>query len=294
MRPDPLAALAVSGAAAAVWLVVSLYGAFTVDLLWGAAACVAGIAVLVLTLRAFPVLALLPALLGVVSWGLVTRAWLPDSFGDVLGVLRFVAANLLFAVPLLASYMSAVDFDARREARRRLGALPDRRWWGEPDADVASLRALEAIPATRFFALDGDGPATALVLAGRHAAILYSTVWPDGDYQMSGRGEVMRGGRPYPPGTEDVDVLADRLRGWVDRLAGTGATCKGFLVVHAPRDGHSEDVYLNIAPGERLHIVNAAQVVDVVGGYLSAEPYRIDVYVLERLLTKLGYMDAGA
>jgi hypothetical protein len=276
-------------------LAVGLYGAFSADLLWGLAACVAGVAVLVLTFRAFPVLALLPAVLGVVSWGLVTRAWLPDSLlpdslGGVLGMLKFIAANLLYAVPLLASYMSAVDFDARREARRRLAGMSDRRWWGEPDGDAAMLRGLETIPSVRFFPLGRDSPATVLVAAGRRVAVLYSSVWPDGDYQMSGRGDIMRGGRPYPPGTEDVDALADRVRGWVDRLAGTGATSKGFLVVHPPRDGHSDDVYLNIAPGERLHIVHAAQVLEVVGGYLAAEPYRVDVYVLERLLVKLGYM----
>lgn len=283
--PGALAPAAVATGAGAVCLAVGGYGLVRLDAAWGLLAVVATIALIVITLRGFPLLALLTVLVAVVSWGLLMRAWLPASWTAPLEVLRFVGGMLAFVVPVLACYLAVAALDGRRLARAAVDAsVSGQRWWGESPEHLAQLLALEAIPAARFFAL-GEGACSHLVVAGRRVALILPTVWPRGDYEMSPGGQVLRGGRPFTPGVDDIGGLADAVRTWRERLTGTEAACRGFVVVSPPRDGVGGGVRVDVPPGERLHVLTADAFVETAGAWLAGEPYRVDLAVMRRLLT---------
>jgi hypothetical protein len=259
---------------------------------WSLLAGVAAVAVLVLALRGFPLVAAAPLVLGVVAWGLAAEPWLPASWGDAAGVVRFAAANLAFVVPVLVAYGAAIAVDSRRLARAAVDeALTGRRWWGVTEDHLPQLVELEAIPAARFFAL-AHGHCSHLVAVGRRVALTLPTVWPRGDYTMDRSGLVLRAAgpargepaRPFGLAGEDLDGLAADVRSWQARLDGTDAIVRGFLVIHPPRDGTSADVHVDIAPGERLQVVQMHEFTDVAGAWLAADPYRVDPFVMERLL----------
>jgi hypothetical protein len=296
VRPSVLAAAGLAAAASLAGLAAVVFGATQLHLWWSVIAGLALVGALVLALRGFPLVAVAPLLLGVVAWGLACRAWLPASWSDVVGVLRFVGANLVFEGPALLAYLGAIAVDSRRMSHAAVdAAVAERRWWGEADDHLPQLSELEAIPAARFFALT-HGACSHLTVVGRRVALTLPTVWPKGIYGMDASGQVLRaplGGtradaRPFDLAGEDLDGLASDLRSWIARLNGTGATVRGFLVIHPPRDGTTADVRLDIAPAERLHIVHAHEFSEVAGGWLAAEPYRIDAVVFERLLAEAG------
>src|SRR6266540_6707858 len=90
VRPRALTSGALMVLAGLATLAVAGYGVVKVDALWSAGAALAAIAMLVLTLRGFPLLAVLPLLGGGVLWGLAMRAWLPDKWTHILAALKFV------------------------------------------------------------------------------------------------------------------------------------------------------------------------------------------------------------
>ncbi|GAA3457542.1 hypothetical protein [Dactylosporangium matsuzakiense] len=284
VRPTGLVAGALLGGAVLAGVGVAGWGITELSILWGVAALVALAGVVVLTLRGFPLFAMLTIVAGAVAWGAATRGRLPDSWFDILGVLGFIGVNLAFVVPLAGSFLSALLLDARRVSRLSIDeAVSGRRWWGKPDDHLPRLKELEAIPSARFFAL-GEGGCTHLVAAGRRVALFLPTVWPHGEFTMDAAGQVLRGGRLFVPGSEDVDGLAAEVHTWREQLAKVGGSVRGYLVVAPSRGDVSEDLVISVAPGEHLHLVHAHEMVDAAGRWLSEEPYRVDLHVMERLL----------
>jgi hypothetical protein len=267
------------------WLAVMTYGMVRFDLLWGLAALAAGVGALALGLRGRAVIGLLPVLVGAVAWGLATGGQVPASHSGLAGLARLVGWNVLYAVPLLITYQLAAGLESAVSARDRVrAALSGRRWWGAvdvPDAEP-NITALEAVPAARFFQLDG-GPCPHLVTAGRRAALIRSTVWPRGAYTATAAGEAQRNGRAFLPGREDLNGMVVVVRTWAERLQPAARDVAGFLVVH-PASGRTGDrVELDIPETGGVRLVNAEEFAVVVGEFLAAEPYRLDVPLAERL-----------
>ncbi|WP_433614042.1 hypothetical protein ACQP2P_06625 [Dactylosporangium sp. CA-139114] len=284
VRPTGAVAAGLLGVSVLVALAVAGWGIKELSILWGAAAILALAGVVVLTLRGFPLFAILTIAAGAVAWGVATRGRLPDSWFDLPGVLGFIGINLAYVVPLAGSFLSALLLDARRVSRSSIDeAVSGRRWWGKPDDTLPRLKELEAIPSSRFFAL-GEGGCTHLVSAGRRVALFLPTVWPHGEFTMDAAGQVLRGGRLFVPGSEDVDGLAAEVHTWREQLAKVGGSVRGYLVVAPSRGDVSEDLVISVAPGEHLHLVHAHEMADAAGRWLAAEPYRVDLHVMERLL----------
>ncbi|MEV6927140.1 hypothetical protein AB0M46_21920 [Dactylosporangium sp. NPDC051485] len=284
VRPTGIIAGSLLAVAALAALVVAGWGIKELSIIWGVTAIVALAGVVVLTLRGFPLFAILTVVAGAVAWGAATRGRLPDSWFDILSVLGFIGINLAFVVPLAGSFLSALLLDARRVARLSIDeALSGRRWWGKPDDHLPRLKELEAIPSARFFAL-GEGGCTHLVAAGRRVALFLPTVWPHGEFTMDAAGQVLRGGRLFVPGSEDVDGLAAEVHTWREQLAKVGGAVRGYLVVAPSRGDMSENLVISVAPGEHLHLVHAHEMTEAAGRWLAAEPYRVDLHVMERLL----------
>ncbi|GAA0721417.1 hypothetical protein Drose_07650 [Dactylosporangium roseum] len=284
VRPTGVLAGALLVTATLVALVVAGWGIKEFSILWGAAAVVSLAGVLTLTLRGFPLFAILTAVAGAVVWGAATRTWLPESWFDLVGLLKFIGINLAFDVPLVGGFLSALVLDARRLSRASIEeAVSGRRWWGEPDDHLPRLKELEALPSARFFAL-GEGGCTHLVVAGRRVALFLPTVWPHGEFTMDTAGQVLRGGRLFVPGSEDVDGLAAEVHTWREQLAKVGAAVRGYLVVAPPRGDATTDLAISVAPGEHLQLVHAHEMAEAAGRWLAAEPYRVDIAVMERLL----------
>jgi hypothetical protein len=277
--------VALMAAPALGWLAVMTYGMVRFDLLWGLAALAAGVGALALGLRGRAVIGLLPVLVGAVAWGLATGGQVPASHSGLAGLARLVGWNVLYAVPLLITYQLAAGLESAVSARDRVrAALSGRRWWGAvdvPDAEP-NITALEAVPAARFFQLDG-GPCPHLVTAGRRAALIRSTVWPRGAYTATAAGEAQRNGRAFLPGREDLNGMVVVVRTWAERLQPAARDVAGFLVVH-PASGRTGDrVELDIPETGGVRLVNAEEFAVVVGEFLAAEPYRLDVPLAERL-----------
>ncbi|MGC9666257.1 hypothetical protein ACNTMW_06820 [Planosporangium sp. 12N6] len=284
VQPGIAGRVALTAAVAVGWLAVVAYGVVRFDPLWGLAALAAGVGVLALGLRGRPVIGLVPVLVGAVAWGLATGGQAPAELSDVLGGLRLVGWNALYAVPLLVAYGLATGVESGRAARMRVrAALEGRRWWGSADVPDAEPRidALESVPAARFFQLT-DGSCPHLVTAGRRAALVRATVWPRGMYTVTEAGEVHRDGRPFAPGRQDLTgVLAD-VHTWAERV-GSAAEVTGFLVVHPASDRPGDAVAVDIPPAGGVRVVTADQFPAVAEDFLGAEPYRLDVGLAERL-----------
>ncbi len=284
VRPTGVLAGALLVAAALLALAVAGWGVTELSPLWSAAAILSLAGVLVLTLRGFPLFAILTTVAGAVVWGAATRGMLPDGWMDILGLLKFIGVNLGFDVPLIGAFLAALMLDARRLSRAAIDeAVSGRRWWGKPDDHLPRLKELEALPSARFFAL-GEGGCTHLVVAGRRVALFLPTVWPHGEFSMDASGQVLRGGRLFVPGSEDVDGLAAEVHTWREQLAQVGGAVRGYLVVAPSRGDVSEDLVISVAPGEHLHLVHAHEMVEAAGRWLAAEPYRVELSVMERLL----------
>src|SRR5262249_52861709 len=67
-------------------------------------------------------------------------------------------------------------------------------------------------------------------------------------------------------------------------LSKAGGSVRGYLVVAPSRGDVSENLVISVAPGEHLHLVHAHEMVEAAGRWLAAEPYRVDLHVMERLL----------
>ena len=269
-------------------LAVVGYGATRIDLTWSLLAGVAVAGVVLLTLRGFPVLAILPLLVGGVAWGLALRAWLPPSWGDIPELLRFAGGILAYVVPLLGTYFAAIALDSRHVARAAIDeAVSGRRRWGERDERLPQLAELEILPAARFFARstfgEPPGACSDIVASGRRVALFLPTVWPQGQFTVDASGQVMRGGRPFAPGSGDLGNLAAEIRVWQEQLAGTGAAVRGYLVVTPSRGDVADRLVIAAEPGEQFQLVHAQEVVDAAGAWLAAEPYRVDLAVMGRL-----------
>lgn len=295
VRPGPLVPVAAAVLTGLVWGSVAVVGLTRLSPVWVLLAVAAGVGALLLALRGNPAVALVPVLLAGVLWGLATGGLVPASPGDVLGDLRLLGWNVVFAVPLLSAYVAAVWVDARWQAYTRVrDAAATRRWWGadggEPDRQ---LGLLEAIPAARFV-LAADG--TALVLAGRRVAVVRSATWPPGEYSLDGD-EVRRDGRAFGPGSDDVASVRDDVAAWTGRLGATGVRCRGYVLVRAASDRPVDEVLIEEEPqpwrdGARpagagapagVRLVPEREFVEVVGGFLAVDPYRLDVEVLRAL-----------
>jgi hypothetical protein len=288
VRPGPAVAIMLTAAAALAWLLVVAYGFDHLPLLWTLAAFVTGGGGLALTVRGFPVPGAIALLVGVVGWGLATRDLVPQAATDILGDLRLFAWNLMFAAPLLLAYLAALRVDARRSAHAEVrSVVEERRWWGGEQGDhEPRLGVLEAIPSVRFFAVPGN-VCTHLVVAGRQVALVGSTVWPRGEY-TNDQTDVLRGGRFFGPGTDDVAALMTDTRTWVKRFSDTPVTCRAFLVVHPASDRLTDGIRLALPPTEYAELVHSDSFAEVVGEFLMREPYRIDVQVIQLLMEKLG------
>jgi hypothetical protein len=272
------------------------YGVFRFDVLWGLLSLAAGAGALALGLRGRSVIGLAPVLVGAAAWGMATGGQAPASFSDLLAVLRLIGWNVLYAVPLLIAYGLATGTQADLWARGRVRtALGERRWWGAADVPDAEPRitAMEAVPAARFFQLTG-GSCPHLVTAGRQVALVRSTVWPRGAYTVTQAGEVHRNGRTFAHGREDLNGVIVDARTWSERLESVATTVVGFLVVHPASDRPGDRVELDIPQTGGVRVINAEEFVAVVGDFLGAEPYRLDVALAERLGEHLPVFEPAA
>jgi hypothetical protein len=207
----------------------------------------------------------------------------PDSAGDLAEVVRLIAGNVAFAVPLIFGCGAAVWADMRRSARSAVeNGLGGRRWFGVNRGDPEpQLPALERVPSALFFALP-EGQCSHLVVAGRRAALVATTVWPRGEYGVEGN-RVVRNGRPYAPGTDEVDGAVDDVRRWRHELAPVGVTCRAFLVVHPASGRLNDTVHVELPAVEGVQVLAADGFVETVGGFLAADAQVIDVDVLTQL-----------
>jgi hypothetical protein len=279
-RPVALTVLPALG-----WFAVVAYGFVRLDLWWSLGALAAGAAALALGFRGRAVIGLPVVLVGAAAWGMATGGQAPSSFSDVGGGLRLIGWNVLYAVPLLVAYGAATGLEARLTVRARVrAALGDRRWWGAADAPDAEPRIamMEAVPSARFFQLPG-GTCPHLVTAGRQVALIRSTVWPRGAYTLTETGEVHRNGRRFAHGCEDLAGVVADVRTWAERLEAVASTAVGFLVVHPASDRPGDKVELDLAQTGGVRVINADGFEAVVGDFLAAEPYRLDVALAERL-----------
>ena len=283
IRPGQALPMFVLGVAAAMWAAVVGYGAVRLDVAWSVLAALLGIGALVLVVRGFPLPAAVAMLASVACWAFVAREWVPDSAGDLAGLARLVGGNLAFAVPLVLGYLAAVWADGRRTERAAVtSGLGGKRWFGVNVGDPEpQLPALEQIPSARFFALPA-GACSHLVVAGRRAALVGTTVWPRGEYGVAGN-EVVRNGRPFAPGTDEVDGAVDDLRRWSQRLAPVGATCRAFLTVHPASGRPTDTVRVALPLVEGVQVVAAADFVETVGAFLVADANSISVDVMTEL-----------
>ena len=117
-------------------------------------------------------------------------------------------------------------------------------------------------------------------------------VWPAGQYTVAGI-EVSRDGRLYAPGCDDVEALAAGVRVWAERVDRAGAQSRGFLVVHPASSRPSDEVLLDVPPQATVTAVPAEEFVETVGGFLAAEPLRLDVGVLVHVVGD-GALTSGA
>jgi hypothetical protein len=288
------------------WLLVVAYGFDNLHLAWTLLAFLAGGGGIALTVRGYPVPGGAVLLGAVIAWGLATRDLVPQAATDILGDLALFGSNLAFAAPLQLAFLGALRIDARRSAQAQVRAMADeRRWWGgenggqnggERGDREPRLAVLEAIPSTRFFAVPA-GICTHLVVAGRRAALVGATVWPKGDYTTDGT-DMLRNGRFFGPGTDDVAAAMADARTWARRFADTPVTCRTFLVVHPASDRLTDEVRLGLPASDRpehAEVLPADAFAEIAGEFLMHEPYRIDVQVMQLLMDKLSPRDpAGA
>jgi hypothetical protein len=272
------------GAATLAWCPAVGFGVLQVNPSWSALAAIFGVAGLALALRGYPLVGSGALLVAVACWGFVCRRLVPESIGDLAGDAKLIGANLAFVVPLVAGFLAGIWVDGRRTAAAALRtAMGGRRWFGvnrgEPEPQ---LPALEAIPSARFFALP-EGRCAHLVAAGRSVALVATTVWPRGEYTVAGN-RILRNGRPFAPGTDDVDGVVDDLRAWAGRLAATGATCRAFLVVHPASERLTDAVRMSLPLLDGVQVVPAPEFAEAVGGFLAARPHLLDARVLEPLV----------
>jgi hypothetical protein len=283
LRPGQVLPLVVFGLATAVWVLVVGYGAVRLDAAWSGLAGVLGLGALALVLRGLPLPAAPVLVAAVACWAFVARGWVPGSAGDVVGALRLVGGSLAFAVPLALAAFAAAWADVRRSSRAAVVAgLRGQRWFGVNRGDPEpQLPGLEQVPSALFFALP-EGQCSHLVVAGRRAALVATTVWPRGEYAVEGN-RVVRNGRPYTPGTDEVDGVVDDVRNWQGSLAPAGATLRAFLVVHPASGRLTDTVHVDLPPVEGVQVIAADSFVETVGGFLAADARVIDVDVITGL-----------
>jgi hypothetical protein len=294
LRPGYVLPYAVFGVATALWVLVVGYGAIRVDTVWSGLAAVLGLAALALLVRGLPLAAVPLLLMAIACWAFVGRGWVPASAGDLPGIVRLIAGNVAFAVPLVFSCAAAVWADVRRSARAAVCAgLGGRRWFGVNRGDPEpQLPALEQVPSALFFALP-EGQCSHLVVAGRRAALVATTVWPRGEYGIEGNRVMRRNsrsvaeggekGRPYAPGTDEVDGAVDDVRRWRHELAPVGVTCRAFLIVHPASGRLTDAVHIDLPAVEGVQVLPAGSFVETVGGFLAADAQVIDVDVVSEL-----------
>jgi len=287
VRPAPVLPTAVLAATGVGWGLVVVAGVVWLSVWWVVLAALAGTGGLALAVRGKPLVGLAPVVLAGVAWGMATGDHAMG--GDLLPEFStLVGWNLLFAVLLLVAYGAAVWVDARRYDYDRVRRAARATRWvdrtpddpgpaGEAERD---LGLLEAIPSARFVALPDGG---CLAVAGRRLAVVRMTVWPAGEYTIAGI-EVSRDGRQYALGSDDVEGVAADVRTWADRVDGVGAQSRGFLVVHPASARPSDEVLLDQAPQATVTAVRAEDFVETVGGFLAAEPLRLDVGVLAHIV----------
>jgi hypothetical protein len=282
-RPGHVLPMVLFGLATVLWMLVVGYGAVRLDAAWSGLAGVLGLGGLALVWRGLPVPAAPVLLAAVACWAFVAREWVPDSAGDLGGAARLIAGSLGFAAPLVLAAFAAVWADGRRTARATVeSGLGGRRWFGVNQGDPEpQLPALEQVPAALFFAL-ASGQSSHLVVAGRRVALVATTVWPRGEYGVEGN-QVVRNGRPYRPGTDEVDGTVDDVRRWRRRLAPVGATCRAFLVVHPASGRLTDTVHVELPPVEGVQVMAADRFVEDVGAFLAADANQICVDVLLEL-----------
>jgi hypothetical protein len=273
----------VFGVAVVLWVLVVGYGAVRLDAAWSGLAAAGGLGGLALVLRGFPLPAVPAFLVAVACWAFVARGWVPPSLGDAGGVAVLIAGNLAFAVPLVLGCLAAIWVDGRRTVIGTVTAgLGGRRWFGVNRGDPEpQLPALEQVPSARFFALP-SGSCSHLVVAGRRAALVGTTVWPRGEF-TAGRGTVLRNGRPFVPGTDEVEGAVEDLRRWAPRLAPMGATCRAFLTVHPASGRLTDAVHVSMPPVDGVQVVTAEEFVEVVGAFLAADANTVSVDVMTEL-----------
>jgi hypothetical protein len=284
VRPGPAVAIALAALAGVVWLAVLAYGLDHLPIVWTLVAFGAGAAALALALRGYPIPGAVPLIGAVLAWGLSTRDIVPQSATDIVGDLLLFGWNLAFAAPLLLVFFGSLRVDSRRSARDQVRQVADDQLWrGERGENEPQLGDLAAIPSARFFALSGE-ICTHLVVAGRRVALIGATVWPKGDYTNE-QTEVLRNGRFFGPGTDDVAALMADARTWTKRFAGSLVSCRAYLVVHPSSD--RDDVRLALPTTDIAEILHGREFAEVVGEFLMREPYRIDVPVIQLLTSAL-------
>ncbi|MDT5036048.1 MAG: hypothetical protein QOE03_1233 [Micromonosporaceae bacterium] len=285
VRPGIARPVTVTALAGVGWLAAVGYGVAALDPMWSVAALVIGVVGLAVAVRGHPLLGLIPVLAGAAAWGMATGGKVPPTFPDLPGDVRLVGWNVLYAVPLLLAYGGVTWVDAVRYARDRVAeAIGGRRWIGVadlPDAEP-NLTTMEAVPSARFFQLS-DGSCPHLVTAGRRLALIRATVWPGGSYTSTDVGEVLRNGRVYANGSDDLNGVVADVRTWSERLGTVPCVEFGFLIVHpaSGRPGDRVDVDLPIS--RNVRVVPADRFVAILGEFLAEEPYRLDVDLTERL-----------
>jgi hypothetical protein len=185
--------------------------------------------------------------------------------------------RLLFVPSLLAVVFGAskTNEETRVRAAAKAAVAAGTRWFGERAGGEPQLDQLGAIPAACFFAMP-EGPCQHVVAAGVRVALISAVTWPTGEFTLGEDGQVLRNGRGFDAGTRELRAV----RAEYGRRSKRFPTCRAYVVVHTGSVIGAEPVVrLRIPASDQVDVIAADEFVEIVGGFLAADPYRVDAAV---------------
>jgi hypothetical protein len=190
----------------------------------------------------------------------------------------------LFISSLLALVFGAAmtheETRARAAAQAAVGG--GSRWFGadpRPRTGEPRIGELAAIPAACFFSFP-RGACEQLVASGTRVAMIHATTWPSGVFTLAEGGEVLRNGRGFDAGTRELRAV----RADYERRSKRLSTCRAYVVVHTGSViGAEPAVRVEIPASDEVDVITADEFVEVVGGFLAGDPYRVETSVFKAL-----------
>lgn len=222
--------------------------------------------------------------------------------GDRWLMLAWSLADLVlfataFTTRWIHSYESGMKFLAlgnRRRYRAIAETMASTIWFGEPyeDPRLPGLADLPSeLPAARFFRLEKSGFPVAIV-CGSKVLLVSTTNWAPGVYRDVGYKELLRDGRSFSSGVQEIEQLSKALSRWVYRVneryrgyAPGYSDVEAVLVVERTADGMGDVV---LGDGHSLSVSSVrcttpAGFSDVVRRHFR-EADRIDLPTVARVL----------